>query len=375
MEKLHGLYGLNKTEGLMNSILNEDLEYIYENVERECGKFKDSNIFITGCCGFLGFYFMHFFNRYKKELGIKSIVAVDNFQVGKPSWIDNIIKDSNIELLNFDIIDGDLSKIKRDKSNSFVIHMASIASPVFYRKYPIKTIEANIWGLKRLLDDYKNESLRGFLFFSSSEIYGDPTPENIPTPETYRGNVNTIGPRACYDESKRFGETICYEYAKEYNLPITLARPFNNYGPGMKLGDKRVPADFAKAVINNDDIVILSDGKPTRTFCYISDAISGYLKVLLHGKFDVFNIGTAGPEISILDLANIYKSKAEKLFGYCGKVKYQKSDEKNYLTDNPNRRCPVIKKANSILNYNPNISIGDGVERFLKYLIEEGIKE
>ena len=274
----------------------------------------------------------------------------------------------------FDIIDGDLSKISRDKSNSFVIHMASIASPVFYRKYPIKTIEANIWGLKRLLDDYKDESLRGFLFFSSSEIYGDPTPENIPTPETYRGNVNTIGPRACYDESKRFGETICYEYAKEYNLPIALARPFNNYGPGMKLGDKRVPADFAKAVINNEDIVILSDGKPTRTFCYISDAITGYLKVLLYGKFDVFNIGISKPEISILELARIYEAKAKKLFDYKGTVKYQVSDEKNYLTDNPNRRCPIITKAELLLNYKPEIFVEEGVERFLKYIVEEGIK-
>jgi len=358
----------------MNSILREDIEYIYKNIETERSKFKNSNIFITGCCGFLGYYFLHFFNTYKKELGINSIVAVDNFQVGKPHWLDDILKEGNIDLQEFDIIDGDLSKITRNKSNSFVIHMASIASPVFYRKYPIKTIEANIWGLKRLLDDYKNESLRGFLFFSSSEIYGDPAPEFIPTPETYRGYVNTIGPRACYDESKRFGETICYEYAKEYNLPITLARPFNNYGPGMKLGDKRVPADFAKAVINNEDIVILSDGKPTRTFCYISDAITGYLKVLLYGKFDAFNIGIAKPEISILELARIYEAKAKKLFNYTGEVKYQKSDEKNYLTDNPNRRCPVITKAQTLLNYNPAIYVEEGVERFLKYILEEGIK-
>ena len=226
-------------------------------------------------------------------------------------------------------------------------------------------------GLKKLLDLYKNESLRGFLFFSSSEIYGDPDAEHIPTKEDYRGYVNTIGPRACYDESKRFGETICYEYAKEYNLPITLVRPFNNYGPGMKLGDKRVPADFANAVMKNEDIVILSDGKPTRTFCYIADAITGYLKVLLHGKFDVFNIGIDKPEISILELANIYADIARKLFDYQGNVIYQKSEEKNYLTDNPNRRCPVIEKANSILNYTPSIYVRDGVERFLKYLAEE----
>lgn len=358
----------------MNSILQEDLENIYQNIGEARNKFNGSNIFITGCCGFLGYYFLNFFNTYKNKLGIKSIVAVDNFQVGRPEWVEDILKDGNIELQEFDIIDGKLENINRDKSNSFVIHMASIASPVFYRKYPIKTIEANIWGLKRLLDDYKDETLRGFLFFSSSEVYGDPTPENIPTPETYRGNVNTIGPRACYDESKRFGETICYEYAKEYNLPISLARPFNNYGPGMKLGDKRVPADFAKAVLNNEDIVILSDGKPTRTFCYISDAITGYLKVLLYEKFDVFNIGVEKPEISILELANIYAEKARKLLNYNKEVIYQKSNEANYLTDNPNRRCPVIAKAQKELGYNPQILVNDGVERFLKYLIEEGLK-
>ncbi len=359
----------------MNTILKEDLEYIYKKTGRNLEKFKNSNIFITGCCGFLGYYFLNFFNAYKNNLGIKSVVAVDNFQSGRPELIEKLAKESEIDFQVFDIIDGDIEKIKLDKSNSFVIHMASIASPVFYRKYPIKTIEANIWGLKKLLDLYKDESLKGFLFFSSSEIYGDPDNAHIPTSEDYRGYVNTIGPRACYDESKRFGETICYEYAKEYNLPITLVRPFNNYGPGMKLGDKRVPADFMKAVINNEDITILSDGKPTRTFCYIADAITGYLKVLLHGKFDVFNIGIDKPEISILELANIYAEKGREFAKYTGNVIYQKSDEKNYLTDNPNRRCPIIDKAKNLLDYNPEIYVEEGVERFLKYIIEEGVKE
>lgn len=357
----------------MNRIVKEDMEYIFKSISDKKEKFKDSNIFITGCCGFLGYYFLHFFNMYKKELGIKTIVAVDNFQVGRPFWVDEIVKDGNIELKEFDIIKGDISTIARDKENSFVIHMASIASPTFYRKYPIQTIEANIWGLKWLLDDYRNTSLRGFLFFSSSEIYGDPTPENIPTPETYRGNVNTVGPRACYDESKRFGETICYEYAKEYKMPIGLARPFNNYGPGMKLDDKRVPADFAEAVMNNKDIVILSDGKPSRTFCYIADAIAGYLKILLHGEFDFFNIGIEKPEISVRELAEIYAETAKELFGYEGKVIYQVSDDKNYTTDNPNRRCPIITKAQKTLNYAPKIYVREGVKRFLEYLKLEGL--
>ena len=357
----------------MNRIVREDMEYILDKISDKKEKFRDSNIFITGCCGFLGYYFLNFFNLYKKELGIRSIVAVDNFQVGRPFWVDEIVKDGNIELKEFDIIKGDISAIARDKENAFVIHMASIASPTFYRMYPIQTIEANIWGLKLLLDDYRNTSLRGFLFFSSSEIYGDPTPENIPTPESYRGNVNTVGPRACYDESKRFGETICYEYAKEYKMPIGLARPFNNYGPGMKLDDKRVPADFAKAVLNGEDIVILSDGKPTRTFCYIADAIAGYMKILLHGEFDFFNIGIETPEISIRELAEIYAETAKELFGYGGKVVYRTSDDKNYTTDNPNRRCPVIAKAREKLGYAPAIYVREGVKRFLEYLKSEGL--
>lgn len=362
------------TNAIANKIVNEDLEKIYESISNKKQKFDNSNIFITGCCGFLGYYFLNFFNKYKKELNINSIVAVDNFQVGRPAWVDEIVKDGNIELKEFDIIKGDLSKVERNKDNSFVIHMASIASPVFYRKYPIQTIEANIWGLKMLLDEYKDSSLRGFLFFSSSEIYGDPTPENIPTPETYRGNVSIVGPRACYDESKRFGETICYEYAKEYKLPISVARPFNNYGPGMKIDDKRLPADFAKAILNNKDIEILSDGKPTRTFCYISDAISGYLKVMLHDEFDYFNIGMDKPEISVRELAEIYAEAGRENYGYTGKVSYQKSDDKNYLTDNPNRRCPVITKAKEKLGYNPQVYVNEGVRRFLEYLSIEGIK-
>ena len=140
----------------MNRIVKEDMEYIFNSVSDKKEKFRNSNIFITGCCGFLGYYFLHFFNLYKKELGIKSIVAVDNFQVGRPFWVDEIVKDGNIELKEFDIIKGDISTIARDKENSFVIHMASIASPTFYRKYPIQTIEANIWGLKWLLDDYRD---------------------------------------------------------------------------------------------------------------------------------------------------------------------------------------------------------------------------
>ena len=247
--------------------------------------------------------------------------------------------------------------------------MASIASPSFYRKYPIETIDANIWGLRQLLDFYKdNRNFKSFLFFSSSEVYGDPDKNNIPTSENYRGNVAAIGPRACYDESKRFGETICYLYAKTYSMPISIVRPFNNYGPGMRIKDKRLPADFANQVLNKSDIKILSNGKPTRTFCYISDAIIGYLLALTNCKFDYFNIGNDKPEISVLEFAKIFVNHSFLIFNHTPDVFFEKSQEASYLIDNPNRRCPNISKARTILGFNPKIEPYEGVRRYLLFL-------
>lgn len=159
-------------------------------------------------------------------------------------------------------------------------------------------------------------------------------------------------------------------FAKRYSLPIGVARPFNNYGPGMRITDKRVPADFAKAVYEGQDIVILSSGSPTRTFCYIADAIVGYLKILLYGQYDYFNIGMDQPEISVSMLADIYAEAGKEIFGYEGKVCYQTSEDKDYLTNNPERRCPVIDKAREKLAYAPEIRVEDGVRRFLRFIRE-----
>ena len=147
-----------------------------------------------------------------------------------------------------------------------------------------------------------------------------------------------------------------------------MARPFNNYGPGMNINDKRLPADFAKAVIEGRDLEILSDGKPTRTFCYISDAINGYLKVLLHDKFDVFNIGMDKPELSVKEFAEIFNKEGKEIFDYKGKISFSKSDDKEYMTDNPNRRCPDLTKARTILNYDPSVIVNDGIKRYLEFL-------
>ncbi|HBS11717.1 MAG TPA: epimerase, partial [Flavobacteriaceae bacterium] len=229
---------------MKNKIVLEDLSYILGKLsQEEKDKFKGSTILITGCGGFLGYYFMHFLAHYADKLQIKKIIGLDNFLTGTRDWLETLEKNNKKVLLKeFNVITDDISSIEDAEEANLIIHGASIASPIFYRIYPEETIDANITGLRRILDYYKTKSIDGLLFFSSSEIYGDPFPEFIPTDEEYRGNVATMGPRACYDEAKRFGETLCYVYNEKYNIPVSIARPFNNYGPGMNINDKRLPA-------------------------------------------------------------------------------------------------------------------------------------
>lgn len=357
-----------------NAILLEDLSYIHARIGK-LDRFDGAVVLVTGCAGFLGYMLMQYLVRYAAALGIRRVIGLDTFLRGRPSWLSSLDEDYSdvIDLRAFDIAKDRLESVPAAHEARFVIHAASIASPSYYRQYPLQTIDANAWGTRRLLDFYtESGSLDGFLYFSTSEIYGDPDSRFIPTSEEFNGNVACIGPRACYDESKRFGETLCYVFAKTQQLPITIARPFNNYGPGMRLDDKRLPADFAQCVLEGRDIVILSDGSPTRTFCYVADSVTGYLLCLLHGKFDCFNIGIEGPEIMVRDLAEIYRAAAKEQFGYEGRVLYERSSDPEYLTDNPNRRCPTIAKARRELGYDPTIAVHEGVRRYLAFLRNEG---
>ena len=358
---------------IRNPILKEDLSYIHARIGK-LNRFKDSTVVITGCGGFIGYMLTQYLVRYAPQLGIRKVIGLDTFLLGKPKWIAALAEECG-RCARFAAVrhfQGPHRGHSGADKARYVIHAASIASPPFYRQYPLETLDANVWGLRRLLDFYTaTGSLEGFLFFSTSEIYGDPDPRFVPTSEEYNGNVACVGPRACYDESKRFGETLCYVFAKTKNVPITVARPFNNYGPGMRVEDKRLPADFAKCVLEGRDIAILSDGTPTRTFCYIADSVTGYLLCLLHGKFDSFNIGIETPEIMVRELAEIYRAVGKTVFGYDGKVLYEKSTDPEYLTDNPNRRCPIIAKARAKLGYDPTISVQEGVRRYLTFLQHE----
>ena len=202
----------------MKNILEDDAKNIYQNLGKLNNKFSGKKIFITGGAGFLGKNFINYFNYINKNKLITKpckITIYDNLKRNSSLNIKQVFKfDHNIKFFKKDI-----SNIKNFPKTDYVIHAASIASPVFYRKFPIETIQANVNGIFKILDYYKNRKVKGILYFSSSEIYGNPDKKNIPTSENYLGNVSTIGPRACYDESKRLGETICSTFHKVYNLP------------------------------------------------------------------------------------------------------------------------------------------------------------
>lgn len=356
-------------------VIDVDLQYICGNLQAEFTQMSGKKLLIVGGAGFLGYYLVQAVLYWNKTAGTAPIklTVYDNYIRGIPEWLMALKDEPNLILTRHDIthpLPADIDDFQ------FIIHAASIASPTYYRKYPIETMDANVNGLRTLLEYCKQQKaagkpVEGFLFYSTSEIYGDPTPESIPTPETYRGNVSCTGPRACYDESKRYGETLCVNFAQQYDLPIKVARPFNNYGPGLKITDKRVLPDFARDILSGRDIVMLSDGSPTRTFCYIADAIVGYYKILVLGRpGEAYNIGVEKPEISMKTLAEKLTEISRELFAYTGKVVQQISEDKEYLVDNPNRRCPIIAKARTDLGYDPCITVDEGLRRSLIWYSE-----
>ena len=353
-----------------DAVVNTDLTYIREQLDTEMPRLSGSRLLITGGAGFLGYYMVQAVLRQNDEGGREPVelTILDNFMRGTPPWIARISERPDVKLLTHDIrqpLPDSLGQL------DFIVHAAGIASPHVYRRHPLETMDANVNGLRYLLDEAARQTaeghqISGFLFYSSSEIYGDPHPDAIPTPESYRGNVSCTGPRACYDESKRYGETLAVTFADQHALPIAIARPFNNYGPGMKVNDGRVIADFCRAVIEGRDITMFSDGSPRRTFCYVADAVIGYYKILTRGlPGESYNIGSDGPEISMAELARLVAEAGRTLFDYQGEVVLGKSNDAEYMTDNPNRRCPDLTKARTELNYEPEVDLLEGIRRTL----------
>jgi UDP-glucuronate decarboxylase len=352
-------------------VITEDLELLTTQLQRELPTMSGSSVLIAGGAGFLGYYLVQaplYWNRKNPTAPPIRVTVLDNFIRGVPGWLTSLEGDPNLVLRKHDITQPLPEDIG---DHQYLIHAASIASPIYYRQHPIETMDANVGGLRHILNytlrqKESGKPVSGVLFYSSSEIYGDPSPGDIPTPETYRGYVSCTGPRACYDESKRYGETLCVNFARQHGVPIKVARPFNNYGPGLKITDKRVIPDFARDILSGRDMVMLSDGAAKRTFCYVADAVAGYYKILVNGRpGEAYNVGVETPEISVTQLAGKLADLGRELFGYGGRVVHRESQDKDYLVDNPNRRCPIITKARTELGYAPQVSLDEGLRRSL----------
>ncbi len=350
-----------------------DLTFIGDSLADEFRRLGGARILLTGGAGFLGYYLVQSILDWNTRVPAAARVQVtvyDSFVRGVPRWLGERQQDPQLAVVRHDVS----RPMPPDPPPfDYIVHAASIASPTYYRRHPIETMDVNVNGLRHLLEYARERQdsgrpVRGFLFFSSSEVYGDPPPEQIPTSEEYRGNVSCTGPRACYDEAKRFGETLCVNFARQHGVPVKVVRPFNNYGPGLKITDRRVLPDFARDVLAGRDVVMLSTGTATRTFCYVADAVVGYYRVLVRGRVgEAYNIGSEVPEISVRELAERVAALGAELFGYRGRVVYRASADADYLVDNPTRRCPSIAKARAAVGFEPRVSLDEGLRRTLRW--------
>ena len=342
-----------------NPVIGEDLAAFAARLGPMLDALEGKAVLITGGAGFLLSYVVDLIAHLNDtRFAAKARVTVlDNMTTGLPARLAHLADRDDVRLVKHDVLDPYADETRF----AYVLHGASIASPMVYRQFPLETIDANVTGARLMLERARADGAR-FLLMSTSEIYGDPDPAAIPTPETYRGLVSCTGPRACYDESKRLAETLLAIYAQKYGVHGNALRPFNFYGPGQRLDDQRLVPDLMQAVIARRPITLFSDGRATRSFCYITDAIAGLMAVWLTGApGEAYNIGNDA-EISVGDVAR----KAAALVTPALPVELKASSDTAYLTDNPNRRCPDLTKARTELGYAPLVGLDEGLARTLR---------
>tara|TARA_B100001027_G_C16255195_1_gene326523 strand:- start:932 stop:1873 length:942 start_codon:yes stop_codon:yes gene_type:complete len=301
---------------------------------------------ITGGAGFLGSHLVDELMESGEE-----VICLDNYYTGKKNnifkWIDN----ENFELIRHDVTNN--INLEVDK----IWHLACPASPMHYQNNPIKTAKTSFLGTINMLGLAKRTGAT-LLLASTSEVYGDP--EVHPQSEEYRGSVNPIGIRSCYDEGKRIAETLCFDYQRMHDVDIKVMRIFNTYGPRMLPNDGRVVSNFICQAIKGEELTIYGDGLQTRSFCYVDDLISGMMKLMYSKEAGPINIGNPN-EFTIKELADLVIKKIDSNLNIIYKPLPQ---------DDPLQRRPVIDLARKKLNWNPSVEINEGLDRTIKYFKE-----
>jgi UDP-glucuronate decarboxylase len=301
-------------------------------------------IIVTGGAGFIG---SHLCEALLKQGHY--VICLDNFFTGRKENIKHLMDFDNFELIRHDIIDP--IKLEVDE----IYNLACPASPVHYQYNPIKTIKTSILGTMNMLGLAKRVKAK-ILQASTSEVYGDPLVH--PQPESYRGNVNPIGPRACYDEGKRAAETLCFDYHRQHKVDIRVVRIFNTYGPNMQINDGRVVSNFIVQALKNEDITVYGDGKQTRSFCYVSDLVRGMIDFMNQDQhLGPINLGNDG-EFTILELAE----KVIQLTHSKSKITFKPLPE-----DDPLQRKPDLSLARKLINYEPKIKLEEGLIKTIEY--------
>lgn len=305
-------------------------------------------ILVTGGAGFIGSNLCNVLLKDEKN----EVICLDNFFTGNLSNIKELTKNPRFSVFRRDIINP-LDKDSFGKIDQ-IYNLACPASPIHYQLDPLETIKANTIGVINLLDFARGNNST-ILQSSTSEIYGEPLEH--PQKESYRGNVNTLGPRACYDEGKRLAETLFSDYNRKFSLPIRIARIFNTYGPRMDKEDGRVVSNFINQALEEKPITIYGEGKQTRSFCYIDDLVLGLSKLMNTDYIFPINLGNPG-EFTINELAKkvIYltNSKSEIIYN-------------DLPQDDPKQRKPDISKAKEILNWEPKINLEEGLLKTISY--------
>ena len=306
-------------------------------------------ILLTGAAGFLGS------NLASKLLSLgHDVVGIDDLSTGSIRNLTELLKNSSFKFIEHDVREP--FEIRVDA----ILNFACPASPKNYQSDPVRTIETNFLGIINMLRLAKDTGAK-ILQASTSEVYGDP--EVSPQPETYWGNVNPIGIRSCYDEGKRAAETLCFDYKRQYGVDARLVRIFNTYGPNMAVGDGRVVSNFIVQALRGIPITIYGDGSHTRSFCYVSDLVSGICKALMMPSplETPLNLGNPS-EFSILQLAELVISVTNS----DSKIVFQPLPQ-----DDPRQRKPDITSAEKILGWRPEISLESGIEMTARYFAKE----
>jgi len=330
-----------------------DFEEVYHKTESYCYDFEGKTILVCGGAGFLGSLFLKYFlflNKYKLDQECK-IISVDNY-LGRSNT--GQLEDKNLINLEHDLTTDLSLKLYKEKID-FIINCSGCASPYFYEKFPLETMEVSTIGTKNLLQIALQHNAR-ILNFSSSEVLGTPPAEFIPTAEEYTPTVKTLDKRSCYDVTKMYIETLSYVFRDQFNLDCKIVRPFNVVGY-FRQDDQRVIPNFMSKCIRGEKITVYSPGSQTRSFCWYGDFISGCIKVLTKGKDILYHVGSPENEISMLDLAYL----VEKV---CGKKDIVEVIERPLVYKHePKRRCPSVDKIKKELDYTLDVNLEEALKR------------